>query len=99
MQTTIGGQLFFAYIVLEDVSVGEPFQLHAVLNLGLGVLLAIGLTLSTITAATDRLSAVALGLATAAGTLLVLMAGLVYFPIGPYFLPVVDVLNDLIAAG
>lgn len=96
---SIGGQLFFAYIILEDVGVGEAFQLHAVLNLGLGALLAVGLTLSTGNSASDRVSAIALGLATGAGTLLVLMAGLVYFPIGPYFLPVVEVLTDLIAAG
>lgn len=94
----IGGQLLFAYVLVEDIAVGGAFQLHAILNLGLGVLLALALTLSTITTAADRLSAIALGLTTAAGTVFLLLSGLVYFPIGPYALPVIEVFNELVAA-
>ncbi|MEF8855480.1 MAG: hypothetical protein V5A24_08330, partial [Haloarculaceae archaeon] len=94
----VGGQLLFMYVSLQDLAVGEAFQFHGVLNLALGVLLVLALSGATIRSRLEGAAAVLLGLTAAATTILILVSGLVYFPIGRYALPLIDLLSDLLAA-
>ena len=94
----VGGQLFFAAVLLGDLSVGEAFRLHATVNLALAAFLALMLVVASRRSAYERLAAIAVGLAAAAGTVFVVMAGIVYFQIGPYALPLVEELAQAIAS-
>lgn len=94
----VGGQLVFAFVVVSDLTAGEAFQLHAVANLLLGAALALLLAVASSRREMERPAAVGFGLAAAAGTVFVLLSGLVYFPIGPYALPIVEAFSELIAA-
>jgi hypothetical protein len=94
----VAGQLAFAFVVVQDLTVGEAFRLHALVNLGLGAVLAVTLTAAVFFPDRDRPAAVVLALAAAAGTVFVLLSALVYFPVGRYVLPVVEVLSGMIEA-
>lgn len=91
----IGGQMFFAAVTLGNSSVGESMQAHSVVNLGIAGLLAtwvVAATLATRRDAADRydgIGAILLGLAAGAGTVLVLLASIAYFPVGDFLLPLV----------
>ncbi|MEF8777205.1 MAG: hypothetical protein V5A43_11995 [Haloarculaceae archaeon] len=85
-------------MLLAQLSVGGAFRLHALVNLALAAILALALVVATRRPAHDRPVAIALGLAAAATTVFVVLAGLVYFQIGPYLLPIVDALSDLLGA-
>lgn len=94
----IGGQLLFVFVVVQNLSVGEAFQLHALLNLSVGVVLVLALSGAVLHPQDRRPAAAALGLAAGVGAVFVLLSGVVYFPIGPYVLPMVEALSELIAA-
>lgn len=94
----VGGQLAFAYVVASDLAVGEAFRLHALVNLALAAALAVTLAVAVLRPSRDRPAAVALGLAAAATTVFLVLAAVVYFPIGRFLLPVVQALADLVAA-
>lgn len=96
---SIGGVLLPAFVTRQDLGVGEAFQVHAIVNLELGLLLAIALAASSLRPIFDRLSAVAFGLSAAAGTILILLSAVLYFPIGPYLLPIVEALSEIAAIG
>jgi hypothetical protein len=70
-------------------------QAHSVVNLGIAGLLAtwvVAATLATRRDAADRydgIGAILLGLAAGAGTVLVLLASIAYFPVGDFLLPLV----------
>ena len=83
-----------------DPAVGEVMQLHALVNLGTCAVLAIvtGVVRGGLIDDT-RITAVALGVAGAATTVLVGRMQLVYFEYGTYTVPVVRQVADVLAAG
>ncbi|WP_254823354.1 hypothetical protein [Haloglomus halophilum] len=91
----IGGQLFLAGVTLLNQGAGESMQTHAVVNLSMATLLALwalAATLATRPDTSDRydtVGAILLGLAAGAGTVLVLLATIAYFPVGEFLLPIV----------
>jgi hypothetical protein len=91
----IGGQMFLASIALLEAGIGESMQTHAVVNLSMATLLALwalAATLATRPDTSDRydtVGAILLGLAAGAGTVLVLLATIAYFPVGEFLLPIV----------
>jgi uncharacterized membrane protein YgcG len=95
----VGGQLLLAYLFLGDFAVAEAARVHATLGFGLGLVVA-GIAVGTVV--DDRFrqpTAVALGLAAAAGTVFLLLSGLHYFSfVGEYVLPVAGALSDVLAA-
>ncbi|MFB6206913.1 MAG: hypothetical protein ABEJ05_10355 [Haloglomus sp.] len=99
----VGGQALFAMLALQESAVGESMQTHAVINLGLATLLAAWVVAATLAPRNgdsdrsdpshyDTAGAVLLGLAAGAGTVLVLLASVAYFPTGGFLLPVVPAL-------
>lgn len=94
----IGGQLVLVAVVAQELAVSEAFQFHAMVHLATGALLALALSAAVVRPERTRPAAVALGLVTATGTVFVLWSAVVYFPIGRFALPAVEVLSDLIAA-
>lgn len=95
----IGGQLILAFVVARDLSVGEAIQFHGLLNLALAGLVGVALLASTVDDRADPIAGVACGLAAAGGTVFVLLAAIAYFSfVGPFVLPVVETVSDLIAA-
>lgn len=91
----IGGQIFLAAITLQDTGPGESMQIHAVVNLAIATLLALWAVAAILATRTespdhyDTVGAVLLGLAAGAGTVLVLLATIAYFPVGDFLLPIV----------
>ena len=95
----LGSQLLVAYFVVGGYAVGEAARVHAVLGATLGLVVAVTSVASAVDSRADPLAAVALGLAGAAATVFVLLAGLSHFAfIGEFILPVVGAMSDLIAA-
>jgi len=84
----VGGQLLVVYLWTVEASRGEAVQTHALVGLA-----AAGLVVGWVAAdgagrRSDRAGAVALGLATAAGTAFVVLAGLWHFAfVGPRAIP------------
>jgi hypothetical protein len=95
----IGGQLLLVALVLGRFSVGEAARVHALLGVGLGLAVAV-LCLAGLRDERARPAAVvAIGLAAAASTVFVLLAGLYYFSFtGDYILPAVDLLVERLSA-
>jgi hypothetical protein len=94
----LGGQLLLAYFVVGQYAVGEAARVHALLGFGLGVAVAVTSVASAIDRRADPVAAVTLGLAAAAGTVFLLLAGLSHFAfVGEYILPVVGAISDTIA--
>ncbi len=94
----LGGQLLLAYFVVGQYAVGEAARVHALLGFGLGVAVAVASLVSVVDRRADPVAAVALGLAAAAGTVFLLLAGLSHFAfVGEYILPVVGAISDAIA--
>jgi len=93
-----GSQLIFVVVSLGTVGRGGALQLHAVAGLVVGTVFALATLASTFDDRFDPLTAVSGGLAAALGTNLVLLSGLVYFQYGPYVLPMMDWLADVLAA-
>ena len=101
----IGGQVVAAFVLSQGLALGEAFQFHALVGLGLAGVLAVGATATPYTDRFDRVVAGAIGLATA-GTvvfsLLVVTAyatGLGRYPVdGGQLLPILRVLADLLSA-
>jgi hypothetical protein len=91
----IGGQLFLAGVTLLERGTGESMQTHAIVNLAIATFLAlwaVAATLATRSEAPDSydtVGAILLGLAAGAGTVLVLLATIAYFPVGDFLLPIV----------
>lgn len=80
----------------RGLGIAEAVQLHGLVGLvaALGVLL--GIAAAGLDDRFDPVAAVSLGLAAAAGTAFVVLTGLGYFSfVGPYLLPVVDLLTGL----
>ncbi|MFB6139691.1 MAG: hypothetical protein ABEJ26_04570 [Halosimplex sp.] len=94
----LGAQLFFVAVTVGRFGRGGALQLHAVVGLAVAAAFALAAVASAFDARADRLAAGLGGLAAALGTDLVVLSALVYFPYGPYALPVVDWLADLLAA-
>ncbi|MHB9285732.1 hypothetical protein ACKVMT_01670 [Halobacteriales archaeon Cl-PHB] len=93
----VGVQLLVTYVVVQGLTVAEAAQDQAVLGLVLGGLLGLTLLGTSFDDRFDAPAAVSLGLAAAAGTAFVLMAGLVYFaPTGEHVLPVAEYVSDLV---
>lgn len=101
----IGGQLLIVVVVQQKLAVGEAFQFHALLGLGLATVLAISTLGATVTDRLDRLNAAVLGLTTAAAAIFSLFVVTAYaegigrYPIdGDQLLPLVRVLADVVSA-
>jgi hypothetical protein len=94
----LGAQLLFVVVTVGSFGRGGAFQLHAVVGLAVGGLFAASAVGSALNERFDRATAVTGGLAAALGTDLLVLAGLVYFQYGPYALPAVDYLADLLAS-
>jgi len=94
----LGAQLLFVVVTAGTFGRGGSLQLHAVLGLAVGGTLALLAAASAVDDRFDRLTAIALGLAAALGTTLLVLSGVVYFQYGPYALPMVDWLADLVAS-
>ena len=92
----LGAQLLLTVVVVRSFGDGEAFQLHALVSLALAGPFALLALASTLDERVDRLTAVAGGLAAAAGTDFLLLSGVVYFQYGPYALPLVDSLADVL---
>ena len=89
--------LFVAYVVVRGLTVAEAAQDQALIGLGLAGLLGVTLLARSVDDRLDSLAAVAVGLAAAAGTAFVLVAGLVYFaPTGEHVLPVAEYVSALV---
>jgi hypothetical protein len=95
----VGGQLLLAYLFLGDFAVAEAARVHATLGFTIGLVVA-GIALGTLV--DDRFrqpTAIALGLAAAAGTVFLLLSGLHYFSfVGEYILPVAGAVSDVLSA-
>ena len=86
----VGGQLLVLYQWAIDATMGEAVQTHALVGLATAGLLAAWAVADGLGRRRDRLGAVALGLAAAAGAAFVLLAGLWHFAfVGPRALPLV----------
>jgi hypothetical protein len=91
----IAGQLFLAGVTVLEMTNGQSMQAHAVVNLSIATLLglwAVAATLGNRREGPDRYDdagAILLGLAAGAGTVLILLATIAYFPTGGFFLPLV----------
>ncbi|PSP68384.1 hypothetical protein BRC85_02915 [Halobacteriales archaeon QS_1_69_70] len=84
----VGGQLLVLYQWAIDATMGEAVQTHALVGLATAGLLAAWAVADGLGWRRDRLGAVALGLAAAAGAAFVLLAGLWHFAfVGPRALP------------
>jgi hypothetical protein len=95
----IGGQLLLLTVVLGEFAVGEAARLHALLGVGLGTAVAVLCLAGLVDKRVRPFAVVALGLAAAASTVFVLLAGLYYFSFaGEYIVPVVDFLSDRLSA-
>lgn len=93
----LGGQLLLVAVALGSLGRGEAFQLHALLGLAAGALLAVLALATVVTDRFDRAAAVAAGVAAALGTDFLLLSGLVYFRYGQYALPAADALSRILA--
>lgn len=90
----VGTQLAVAYVVQQDLALAEATQVNATLSLLTAVLVLVTTLGSVRWRQFERPAAIAIGLACAAGTMFLLMAGLQYFAItGEYILPVIDRLS------
>jgi len=78
----IGGQLLFIWLYRHDVSLGEASQIHGTIGFVTALLVAGWILLDTLDIHHDRLGAVSLGVAAAAGTVFVFLAKLWYFSYG-----------------
>jgi hypothetical protein len=86
----VGGQLLVLYQWAIDATMGEAVQTHALVGLATAGLLAAWAVADGLGWRRDRLGAVALGLAAAAGAAFVLLAGLWHFAfVGPRAFPLV----------
>ena len=86
----VGGQLLVLYQWAIDATMGEAVQTHALVGLATAGLLAAWAVADGLGWRRDRVGAVALGLAAAAGAAFVLLAGLWHFAfVGPRALPLV----------
>ena len=94
----LGAQLFFVVVTVGTFGRGGALQLHAVLGIAVGGVFALLAAGSAVDDRFDRATAVALGLSAAMGTNLLVLSGVVYFQYGPYALPMVDWLADLLAS-
>jgi len=94
----LGAQLIFVVVTVGSFGRGGAFQLHAVVGLGVGAAFACSAVGSALDARFDLATAVTGGLAAALGTDLLALSALVYFQYGPYVLPAVDWLADLLAS-
>ena len=93
-----GSQLIFVAVSVGTVGRGGALQLHAVAGLVVGTAFALATLASSFDSRFDPVTAVSGGLSAALGTNLVLLSGLVYFQYGPYVLPMMDWLADVLAA-
>ncbi|WP_436923807.1 hypothetical protein [Halosimplex amylolyticum] len=93
----IGAQLLFVAVTATAIGRGGALQLHAVVGLVVAASFALVATASAFDERFDRATAVVGALAAALGTNLVVLSALVYFQYGPYALPMVDWLADLLS--
>ncbi|WP_123537133.1 hypothetical protein [Halosimplex salinum] len=94
----LGAQLLFVVVAVWTVGRGGAVQLHAVAGLAVAVVFGVTATASALDDRFDGLTAVLSGITAALGTNLIALSALVYFQYGPYALPAVDWLADLLAA-
>lgn len=91
----IAGQLFLAGVTVLNMTNGQSMQAHAVVNLTVATLLGLWAIAATLGRRRegpdhyDAVGAILLGLAAGAGTVLILLATIAYFPTGGFFLPLV----------
>ncbi len=86
----IGGQLALVALLALGPTVGEAFQLHALLGLALALVLAAWTLGATATGRGARTGAALVGLATAAAAVFVLLVAVEYYPLAEgHALPVV----------
>jgi hypothetical protein len=93
----VGTQLLVVYVVGRGLAVAEAVQLHAVVGLVVAAALAVVLVGSAFDERVRAPAAVALGVAAAAGTAVLLLSGLHYFDfLGNYVLPVSGAVSDVL---
>lgn len=96
----VGTQLLLAYFVIGGYAVGEAARVHALLGVVLGTAVAATTAASVVDRRVEPVAAGTVGLAAAAGTAFLVLAGLVHFAfVGEYVLPAVGAVSDAIAAG
>lgn len=94
----IGGQLVVVALAFVNPGVGEAFQFHAWIALGVAAPLALWSLVGRADGWWGRAGAVLLGLATAAITVFLLMLTLDYFTVGnSQALPLVRVIGDVVS--
>lgn len=101
----LGGQVLVVLVHQFGLALGEAFQFHALLGLGLAIALGASTLVAVFTERLDRIVAVLLGFtaaATAVFSLLIVTAyasGLGKYPVdGGQLLPIVRMLGDLVGA-
>lgn len=100
----LGGQLLLAIVAQFDLALGEAFQLHALVGIGLAVALAVSTVAAAFDTRFDRAVAAMLALTTASTVVFSVLAVTAYGgALGKYnaggsqLLPIVRVLADLIS--
>jgi len=93
----LGTQLFVVAVVTQGLGLGEAFQFHALVNLATATAVVLSAIAGEYTDRTDRLTAVAVGLAAAATTSFLLLSKTSYFQYGSPALPLFRVLQDVLA--
>ncbi|WP_459195033.1 hypothetical protein [Halosimplex sp. J119] len=94
----VGAQLLFVFATVGTFGRGGALQLHAIAGLVVAAAFALVVTASTFDDRFDRATAATGALAAALGTDLLVLSALVYFQYGPYALPVVDRLADVLSS-
>lgn len=85
----VGGQVLVLYLWRIDATLGEAVQTHAIAGLATAAVLAVWVLADGVGRRADRVGAVALGLAAAAGAAFVVLAGLWHVAfVGPRALPI-----------
>jgi len=96
----VGGQLAVVALHVIDPSLGEAVQLFAVVNLAVAASATAWILWDAVVSDPDeRVGAIALGMTVGAGTLFLLLTGLVYFAYGDFALPLSRILSEVISAG
>jgi hypothetical protein len=95
----VGGQLFLAVLLVQDVTISEAAQYNARLSLVAAGLVVVATCAVAVFDRFERLAAVTVGLAGAAAALFVLVSGIYYFGwTGEAVVPVVQNLGEFIEA-
>jgi hypothetical protein len=94
----LGGQVTLVFVALTVNGIGEAFQLHALLALGIAVPLSIWTLRGRSEGVAGQAGAVLLGAATGVTTVFLLLTSIEYYALGDaHLLPMMRALGELLA--